>query len=348
MTLTLTETTKANVNRIGLAKNDYKGSRSTLCAGCGHDAITGHIISAFYELGIEPHRVAKFSGIGCSSKTPTYFLSRSHGFNSVHGRMPALATGALAVNHKLIGIGVSGDGDSASIGLNHMCQIFRRNVKMLYIVENNGVYGLTKGQFSATADVGSKQKGGSLNDYEPIDTCALAIELGCGYVARSFSGDGKQLVPLLKGALSHDGLSFIDIISPCVTFNNHEGSTKSYDFVKDNDIRLQELGFVSHYEPITVDYEEGTTKRVELPDGSYLILRKLDRDYDPFSKKLALSTLADARLSNQLLTGLLYLEKNRPSLDTRLNLPDRPLVELGEDDLRPPRAVLEQLMESYK
>ncbi|MBI4865639.1 MAG: 2-oxoacid:ferredoxin oxidoreductase subunit beta [Candidatus Wallbacteria bacterium] len=347
-TTPVAEATKANLNRAGLDKAAYKGSKSTLCAGCGHDAITNHIITAFYELGVEPQSVAKFSGIGCSSKTPAYFLSRSCGFNSVHGRMPAVATGALTANRQLIGVGVSGDGDSASIGLNHMCQIFRRNVRMLYIVENNGVYGLTKGQFSATADVGSRQKGGALNDYEPIDTCALAIELGCGYVARSFSGDGKQLVPLLKGALSHNGLAFIDVISPCVTFNNHDGSTKSYDFVKEHDIRLHELGFVPHYEEVSVEYDEGTTTRVDLPDGSYLTLKKLERTYDPFDKKSALSTLAASRASNELLTGLLFLDENRPTLDQRMKLTERPLIELTEADLRPGRAVLEEIMETYR
>src|SRR5881394_1848286 len=249
-----------NVNRFGLSIADYKGADSTLCAGCGHDAITAQIIKAFYEYGVEPHRVAKMSGIGCSSKTPAYFLSQSHGFNGVHGRMPALATGVMLANQTLISIGVSGDGDTASIGMGQFVHLLRRNVPMIYIVENNGVYGLTKGQFSATADMGSKLKTGVVNDLPAIDLCAMAIELGCAYVARSFSGDMKQLLALLKGAVAHRGTALLDVISPCITFNNHEDSTKSYKWAKDHEIPIQEIGFVPYFDEITVDYDPGTTQ----------------------------------------------------------------------------------------
>src|SRR5438270_530026 len=242
-----------NVNRLGFTMADYKGAESTLCAGCGHDAITSQIIKAFYEYGVEPHLVAKLSGIGCSSKTPAYFLSKSHGFNSVHGRMPAVATGVMLANKSLISIGVSGDGDTASIGMGQFVHLLRRNVPMIYIIENNGVYGLTKGQFSATADLGSKAKSGVVNELTPVDLCGLAIELGCGFVARSFAGDPKQLVALLKAALSHQGTALLDVISPCVTFNNHEGSTKSYKYMQEHEEAITEVGFVPHFEDISVD-----------------------------------------------------------------------------------------------
>src|SRR5512136_1817798 len=275
---------KAAANRIGLSMHDYRGKDSTLCAGCGHDAITSQIIRSFFQYGVEPHRVIKLSGIGCSSKTPAYFLNRSHGFNAVHGRMPAIATGALLANRSLIAIGVSGDGDTASIGIGHFVHMLRRNVPMIYVMENNGVYGLTKGQFSATADPGSVLKTGVINDLPAIDCCALAIQLGCGYVARSFAGDPKQLVALLEGALAHKGTAFLDVISPCVTFNNHEGSTKSYKHAKESEELLHEIGFVPFYEQISVDYQAGTTQVVEMHDGSRITLKKLDRDYDPTSK----------------------------------------------------------------
>src|SRR6186997_3079038 len=261
-----------NTNRLGFTLADYKGGDSTLCAGCGHDAITSQIIKAFYEYGVEPHRVAKLSGIGCSRKTPAYFLSRSHGFNSVHGRMPAVATGAMLANHHLVGVGVSGDGDTASIGLGQFMHMVRRNIPMIYIIENNGVYGLTKGQFSATADEGSKLKTGVINDLPPMDLCALAVQLGCGYVARGFAGDPKQMVNILKGAIAHDGLSVIDVISPCTTFNNHEGSTKGYTYSKENDELLHQIGFVQSYEQIEVDYEPGTMREVQMHDGSRILL----------------------------------------------------------------------------
>src|SRR5262249_14525125 len=264
-----------HTNRLGYTLADYKGADSTLCAGCGHDAITSQIIKAFYEYGVEPHRVAKLSGIGCSSKTPAYFLSRSHGFNGVHGRMPALGTGVMLANQTLVSIGVSGDGDTASIGAGQFVHLLRRNVPMIYIVENNGVYGLTKGQFSATADLGSQLKTGVVNDLPAIDLCAMAIELGCGYVARSFSGDMKQLVALIKGAIAHRGTALLDVISPCVTFNNHESSTKSYKWAKDHEEAIQEIGFVPFFEEIHVDYDAGTTQDVKLHDGSHIRLKKL-------------------------------------------------------------------------
>src|SRR5512147_2539742 len=259
-------------NHIGLMLQDYKGKDSTLCAGCGHDAITSQIIRSFFEHGVEPHRVIKLSGIGCSSKTPAYFLNRAHGFNAVHGRMPAIGTGAILANRHLLSIGVSGDGDTASIGMGQFVHLLRRNIPMIYIMENNGVYGLTKGQFSATADMGSRLKTGVINELPAIDCCVLAIELGCGFVGRSFAGDPKQLVALLQGALAHRGTAFLDVISPCVTFNNHEGSTKSYKYAKEMEELIHEVNFVPFYEPISADYSEGTTKVVELHDGSHITL----------------------------------------------------------------------------
>src|SRR5688500_10733839 len=264
-------------NRLGLKALDYQGGKSTLCAGCGHDAVSNQIVRAFYEMSVKPEKVVKFSGIGCSSKTPAYFLQRSHGFNSVHGRMPAVATGAMLANQTLIGIGVSGDGDTASIGLGQFMHMVRRNIPMIYIIENNGVYGLTKGQFSATADEGSKLKTGVLNDLPPMDLCALAVELGCGFVARGFAGDPKQMVNILKAAIAHNGLSVIDVISPCVTFNNHEGSTKGYTYSKEHQELLHQIGFVPEYEQIEIDHEPGTVREGEMHDGSTVVLdRKSD------------------------------------------------------------------------
>jgi 2-oxoglutarate/2-oxoacid ferredoxin oxidoreductase subunit beta len=338
-------TTNGNQNRIGLSLNDYKGSRSTLCPGCGHDAITGSIVQAAFEAGLEPHLVAKLSGIGCSSKTPAYFLGRSHGFNAVHGRMPSIATGAYAANRELKLIGVSGDGDSASIGLGQFCHLVRRNVPVVYIVENNGVYGLTKGQFSATADVGSKSKAGRVNDLMPIDLCALAIELGCGFVARSFSGDPKQLRPLLKAALSHNGTAVIDVISPCVTFNNHEGSTRSYLNVKEHDAPLHDIGFIPHFEKgIEVDYEPGESREVILYDGSRITLTKLKEDYDPGDAVRALETLHEGRRANQFVTGLLYVDSGKEPFEYEFQLVEEPLASLPLERVRPSRAVLEEIM----
>ena len=286
---------KLPTNSLGYTRRDYEGSVSTLCAGCGHDSITASIIRAFWELSIPPHRVAKLSGIGCSSKTPTYFMRDAHGFNSVHGRMPSVATGANLANGELIYIGVSGDGDTASIGLGNFLHMVRRNVPIVYIIENNGCYGLTKGQFSPTADLGSVLKNGVVNDLPPIDTCALAIELGASFVARSFSGDKKQLLAVLKAALSHRGTCMIDVISPCVTFNDHQGSTKSYAYVKDHDEPLGDISFVPFFEDISVDYDPGTTQEVKMHDGSRLLLKKLEEAYDPTDKLAAMRVLPIAQ-----------------------------------------------------
>ncbi len=346
---TETVTPKAQpVNRLGLPQAIYKGLPSTLCSGCGHDSITNQIIKAAFELGLEPHQVAKLSGIGCSSKTTAYFLGQAHGFNSVHGRMAAVATGVNLANRTLINIGVSGDGDTASIGLGQFLHMIRRNVQICYLIENNGVYGLTKGQFSATADKGSLQKKGDSNEMFPIDCCALAIEMGCEYVARSFSGDIKQLCNLLKGAMCHKGTALIDIVSPCITFNNHEGSTKSYKFAKEHEEQLHEVGFVPYYEPITADYAEGTTHRIDLPDGSHVILKKLHRDYDPSNKIKALELLSEARDERLFLTGLIYHGQGQSPMVEQKNLVDEPLATLPQSRIRPSAEVLASIMESLK
>jgi 2-oxoglutarate/2-oxoacid ferredoxin oxidoreductase subunit beta len=331
-------------NRIGLKATDYFGGKSTLCAGCGHDAISNQIIRAFYEMSVKPESVAKFSGIGCSSKTPAYFLGRSHGFNAVHGRMPAVATGAALANRMLIGIGVSGDGDTASIGLGQFMHMVRRNIPLIYIIENNGVYGLTKGQFSATADEGSKLKTGVINDLPPMDLCGLAVELGCGYVARGYAGDPKQMINILKGAIAHDGLSVIDVISPCVTFNNHEGSTKGYTYSKEHDELLHQIGFVQSYEQIEIDYAPGEVREVTMHDGSRIILKKLEEDYDPSDAVQALQRLHRATENGHMLTGLVYLRPEKKSFINLLNMTERPLFELNETDTRPPREALDKIM----
>ncbi|HEU5479181.1 MAG TPA: thiamine pyrophosphate-dependent enzyme, partial [Candidatus Tumulicola sp.] len=283
-----------SVNLIGLTREVYKGLPTTLCAGCGHNSITNHLIKALYEYGVEPHKLAKMSGIGCSSKTPAYFVEQAHGFNGLHGRMPSAATGAKVANRELLVMGISGDGDTASIGLGQYCHMIRRNVDLTYLIENNGCYGLTKGQFSATADVGSTQKSGKVNEYATIDVCGLAIELGATFVARSFSGDGKQLVPLLQAAFSHRGTAILDIISPCVTFNDHQGSTKSYAYVKDHDVVLHTADYIAGGREVAIDYEPGTVHDVQLEDGSHIVLRKLDHDYDPTDSLLALRTIHEA------------------------------------------------------
>jgi 2-oxoglutarate ferredoxin oxidoreductase subunit beta len=331
-------------NRLGMKAADYSGGKSTLCAGCGHDAVSNQIIRAFYEMNVKPESVAKFSGIGCSSKTPAYFLSRAHGFNGVHGRMPALATGAVLANHHLISIGVSGDGDTASIGLGQFMHMVRRNIPIIYIIENNGVYGLTKGQFSATADEGSKLKTGVINDLPPMDLCALAVELGCGYVARGFAGDPKQMVNILKGAVAHNGTAVIDVISPCVTFNNHDGSTKSYTYAKDNDELLHQIGFVQEYEQITVDYEPGEVKVVEMHDGSRIVLKKLEEDYDPSNTVQALQRLHRATDEGHMLTGLVFLQPEKKSFMEMLNVTDDSLNTLPLERTRPPREALDKIM----
>jgi 2-oxoglutarate ferredoxin oxidoreductase subunit beta len=335
-------------NHVGLLRESYKGAQTTLCAGCGHNAITNHIIKALYEYGVEPHKLAKMSGIGCSSKAPAYFVSQAHGFNSVHGRMPSVATGAKLANRDLVAVGISGDGDTASIGLGQFCHMVRRNVNLVYICENNGVYGLTKGQFSATADVGSLQKGGKPNEFETIDICGLAVELGASFVARSFSGDGKQMVPLIKAALGHGGTAIIDIISPCVTFNDHEGSTKSYKYVKQHDVAIQELDFIPFYENIEADYEEGTSTEVVLHDGSHLHLRKLgENEHDPSDRIAALRVIHEARAKGEVLTGLLFLKTDAKDLATLENLPSKPLRDYNEVELRPSKEAFEALMKEY-
>jgi 2-oxoglutarate ferredoxin oxidoreductase subunit beta len=334
------------MNRIGLALSEYKGGPSTLCSGCGHDAITSQIIKAFYEMGVHPHEVAKMSGIGCSSKTPAYFVGNSHGFNAVHGRMPSISTGAMVANRKLVCIGVSGDGDTASIGLGQFCHLLRRNVPMIYIIENNGVYGLTKGQFSATADLGSKLKTGVLNDLSAIDCCSLAIEMGCSYVGRSFAGDPKQLVALLEGAISHQGTAVLDVISPCVTFNNHESSTKSYSWGKAHEELLHQIDFVPYFEPLEkVDYEEGEVKDIAMRDGSHITLRKVDREYDPTNRNEALRILHESRDAEQFLTGLIYIDPGKQNFFELLNLMDEPLTSLPQEKLRPGREALEEVMQ---
>ena len=323
-------------NRAGLTRADYDGSKTTLCPGCGHNAITAAIIQAAYEAALEPQNVAKLSGIGCSSKTPAYFLGQSHGFNAVHGRMPSIATGVRAANRELLFIGISGDGDTASIGLGQFCHLVRRNVPVVYIIENNGVYGLTKGQFSATADVGSTMKTGKVNELMPIDCCAIAIQLGCGFVARSFSGDQKQLRPLLKAAFAHRGTAVIDVISPCVTFADHEGSTKSYAYVKEHDAPLHAIDFVPYFEDIHVDYEPGSTHEVEMPDGSRLLLKKLGAEYDATSREGAIQALEQARREQKLLTGLLYVEPEQMPFEEDLKLVETPLAALTLERARPP------------
>jgi 2-oxoglutarate ferredoxin oxidoreductase subunit beta len=334
----------ATMNRIGLPRDAYKGAATTLCAGCGHNSITNHLIKALYELGVEPHRLAKMSGIGCSSKTPAYFVEHAHGFNGVHGRMPALTTGAQLANRQLVLLGVSGDGDSMSIGLGQFMHMIRRNVDCTYIVEDNGTYGLTKGQFSATADVGSVQKRGSVNTYQPIDPCSVALSLGCSFVARSFSGDGKQLVPLIQAAIRHQGTAVLDVISPCVTFNDHDGSTKSYSWVKEHDESIHDVSFIPYFQEIEVDYQPGTTREVELHDGSHIVLKKVAQDHDPRDRREAVQILEDARERGHLVTGLLYIDEEAEDFATREKLSDRPMRSLDEADLRPSREDFGKLM----
>jgi len=335
-------------NKLGYTHRDYEGTVSTLCAGCGHDSISGAIIQAFFELDVQPHRVAKLSGIGCSSKTPTYFLGNSHGFNSVHGRMPSVLTGANLANRDLIYFGVSGDGDSASIGLGQFAHVIRRGVNMVYIVENNGVYGLTKGQFSATADKGSKAKRGAVNNEEPIDMVMLALQLGASFVARSFSGDKEQLVPLIRAAIAHQGAAFIDVISPCVAFNNHPGSTKSYDFVREHNDAVNRLDFMPTRTEITADYAPGTVQEVTQHDGSVLRLRKLHEDYDASDKIAAMTYLQQRQAAGEVVTGLLYVRPDADDLHQLLKTVDVPLNQLGEKELIPGAAALEKFNASLR
>jgi 2-oxoglutarate ferredoxin oxidoreductase subunit beta len=347
MSTTITPPPK-KVNRIGLEVVSYKGGKTTLCAGCGHNSISERIVECFYELGVEPWTVAKFSGIGCSSKSPAYFLGQSHGFNSVHGRMPSVATGAILANRNLLGIGVTGDGDTASIGLGQFMHMVRRNLPLIYVIEDNGVYGLTKGQFSATADVGSTLKTGTANELPPFDCCALALKWGATFVARSFSGDKKQLQTLLKAAIAHKGLAVIDVVSPCVTFNDHDGSTKSYTYVKDHEEVLHELDFVPFFQDIAVEIPEGEVRDVELHDGSHLRIRKVDRDFDPTDRLAALEALEEAETKGEVLTGVLYVNTSKPTLIELLNLVEEPLATLPESRVRPPVSALNEVMEELR
>ncbi len=343
-----TATPNPKVNHIGLPVIDYRGGKSTLCAGCGHNAISERIVDAMFEMGVEPERVIKMSGIGCSSKSPAYFMSRSHSFNSVHGRMPSVTTGALLANHTLTALGVSGDGDTASIGIGQFMHLMRRNLPMIYIVENNGVYGLTKGQFSATADIGSKLKTGVINELPPIDTCALAIQLGATFVGRSFSGDKKQLLSMLKAAIAHKGTVMLDVISPCVTFNDHEGSTKSYKFLQEYDEPINEIDFVASFDDIEIDYDSGEILDVEMYDGSSLRLRKLLEDYDPTNQANAVRTLMEAQQKNEVLTGVFYIDTKKPSFIDMLSVVDEPLGTLPQSVTRPPKSALDSLMANLK
>ncbi len=343
-----TPSSEPKTNRIGLTVVEYKGAKTTLCAGCGHNAISERIIDAMYEMGVKPERVAKLSGIGCSSKSPAYFMNRSHSFNSVHGRMPSVATGAVLANRDILALGVSGDGDTASIGMGQFVHLMRRNVPMIYIIEDNGVYGLTKGQFSATADIGSKLKTGVINDLPALDTCSLAIQLGATFVGRSFSGDKKQLHAMMKAAIAHNGTVMLDVISPCVTFNDHEGSTKSYKYMKDHEEPLHEIDFVPSFEDISVDYDPGTTVSVTMHDGSQLRLRKLEQDYDPSNRIEAVRRLLEAHEKGEVLTGVFYIDTKKPSFVELVNMTEDPLATLPQARVRPPKEALETIMEELR
>lgn len=332
------------LNVINEPKDSYTGGKSSLCPGCGHDQVSSVIIAAAWENGIEPHRIAKMSGIGCSSKTPAYYLGQSHGFNTVHGRMPSVTTGAYAVNKDLLYLGVSGDGDSASIGIGQLIHAIRRNIDMVYIIENNGVYGLTKGQYSATADVGSKKKKGKTNTTQPIDLCALAINLGCTFVARSFSGSKKQLKSLIKAAMSHKGFALIDVISPCVTFNNNDESMRSYGYVKDNEVTLHMTDYIPHFNPVEeIDVPEGHYRDITLHDGSTIRLETISAEHDPESAIAALTALHNAEVAKKHVTGLLYFDNTKPSLAEDLGLVDVPLVDVPDNVLRPGKEMLDKI-----
>ncbi len=335
-------------NRVGYTRRDYEGKISTLCAGCGPDSISAAIIQACWELEIEPHRVAKLSGIGCSSKTPDYFLGNSHGFNTVHGRMPSVLTGAYLANRELIYLGVSGDGDSASIGLGQFAHVMRRGVNMTYLVENNGVYGLTKGQFSATADKGSKAKKGQTNNDAPIDLVSLALLMGATFVARGFSGDKTQLVPLIRAALAHQGAAVIDVLSPCIAFNNHSGSTKSYDYVREHNEAVNRLDFFPHREEITTECRAGEVSEVRMHDGSVVRLRKLHADYDPGDRIQAMSYVQEHAARGEVVTGLLYFDADARDLHQQLDTVDAPLNTLGAAELCPGSAALEKINASLR
>lgn len=334
-------------NALGLTPRDYEGAMSTLCAGCGHDSVTAALIQAFYELDVEPHRLAKLSGIGCSSKTPTYFVREAHGFNSVHGRMPSIAAGANAANRDLLYVGISGDGDSLSIGLGQLCHAIRRNVDMTYVLENNGVYGLTKGQFSASADVGTKSKKGEVNKQEPIDPVNLALSLGATFVARSFSGDKGQLVPILKAAMRHKGFALVDVISPCVTFNDHKGSTKSYAHTRFHMQEVVTTDFVPLRREITTDYAEGATQSVKMHDGSVVRFRKVAAHYDPTDRGRVMEYLRASQKKGEVATGLLYLEETAQDMHAFENTVEAPLVGLPYEQLCPGSAALAELQKEW-
>ena len=334
-------------NKVGYYKSDYEGVISTLCAGCGHDSISGSIVQACYEISLEPHRLAKLSGIGCSSKTPTYFLSNSHGFNSVHGRMPSIATGARLANKDLLYLGVSGDGDTASIGMGQFVHAIRRNLNMVYIVMNNGCYGLTKGQDSATADFGSVSKAGSKNPYQAIDLVGMALELNASFVGRSFSGDKTQLVPMIKAALSHPGFALIDVISPCVTFNNNAGSTKSYSHVRERIESTSVLDFIPHQEEITTDYADGTSTELELFDGSKIQLSKISTSWDPRNKFSAINHLNESKTRGQILTGLFYINTESRDFHESLNTVDKALNKLSKEELCPGSDALSSINQQF-
>lgn len=336
----------SKLNLIGLDKSDYKGNPSTLCAGCGHDSISAQIIQVAFELGLKPENVIKLSGIGCSSKSPAYFLNRSHGLNAVHGRMPSVASGAMLANRNLTAIGVSGDGDTGSIGLGQFKHVIRRNVPMVYVIENNGVYGLTKGQFSATSDEGQKLKYYGDNEYPAVDLCMEAIVSGCGFVARSFAGDPKQVRPLLKAAFSFNGTAVLDIISPCVTFNNNPDSNKSYEWVRDHDSPLHDISFVPVREEITVDYEPGETKAVTMHDGAKIVLKKLAGEHDPTDRMAAIMLLERSRTDNVLTTGLIYYNPDRDTVQDSEGMVLTALALLPDEKLRPVRSTLEKIVAS--
>jgi 2-oxoglutarate ferredoxin oxidoreductase subunit beta len=338
----------SRTNLIGLMRSDYKGRPTTLCQGCGHNSISSQIMAACYENSINPEKIIKISGIGCSSKSPAYFMSRSHGFNSLHGRMPSIATGAVLVNRELTAIGVSGDGDTASIGIGQFIHLLRRNLPMVYIVENNGVYGLTKGQFSATADKGQVLKKIGENPFLPVDVCMEALVANCGFVARSFAGDPKQVKELIKAALSFEGTAVLDIISPCVTFNNRDESTKSYAWGKEHEAPIHDVTFVPKYDEIEVEYEPGERTEVEMHDGSTLMLKKLERDYDPTNRQAAMSLLEETRARQVLATGLIYINKDQPPLQVVEDLVDTPLTKLEEKDLRPSADSLMEVLEGFR
>jgi 2-oxoglutarate ferredoxin oxidoreductase subunit beta len=338
---------RAQVNLVGLTKTDYRGMPSTLCQGCGHNSIASQIIAVCYELNLVPENVVKFSGIGCSSKSPTYFLNRSFGFNGLHGRMPSLATGAMFADHTLKAIAVSGDGDTASIGMGQFKHVVRRNLPMVYIIENNGVYGLTKGQFSATAETGLVLKKQGVNPYMPIDIAWEALVSNATFVARSFAGDPRQVKELLKAAFSHHGIAVLDIISPCVTFNNQDTAMHSYAWGKDHEVALHELAYVPPSEEIMVEYEEGEAKEVTMHDGSMVVLKKLERDYDPTNRAEAMRVIEEANAKQWLLTGLIYINEGQPSLIDRYDLPDMPLNRLPESRIRPSRETLDRINKMF-